>query len=368
MTRLHIADLFDPCDLDEAIENGFVRVQVHPDEPLKIYNYTERAQFAQEWNDVTLACRGLIVDDSGWVRALPFGKFFNYGQEQTGPLDLNGKAVVVDKMDGSLGILYPTPVGWSIATRGSFTSDQAKHATDLFHERYKGFEPPSGVTALFEIVFPENRIVCDYGGLDDLILLGGVDMANRQVLGPQDIPGWDGPSADVFVAATLGEALAMPPRAGAEGLVVRMVETGQMVKIKQSDYVELHKVITGLNARIVWEALGNGRTIADLCEPLPDEFHQWVRDLAVELREQAEMRLWSTQTTYGNVREKLDQAHADGWQRKEFAIFISRYVDDTAKRAWLFNLLDGKDPYPAIWKSLRPSGDRRPVNFSEDTA
>lgn len=357
---LHIEDLFDLAYLDERIASGYVRVQEHPSEPLRIFNYTEKAQYESAWDVVTKTCRGLIVDARGVVLARPFAKFFNYGDPLAGELDLSAMAVVIDKMDGSLGIIYPTPDGWAVATRGSFTSPQAIHATDVLRRRYPEFVPPQGVTALVEIVYPDNRIVCDYGGADDLFLLGGVGIGDGRVFGPEYIPAWAGPTAKVFSVWTLADALALPPRPGAEGLVVRLVESGRMVKIKQADYVAMHKVITGLNARGVWDALGEGKTVADICEPLPDEFHQWVKDIAGNLLREA-----------GDILDGAELAHEQilatlpaGWTRKDYALAAAK----STFRPWLFNLLDGRDPRPAIWKTLRPSGDVRPISFSEDAA
>ena len=361
---LLIEDLFDLAYMDERIEAGYVRVQSHPTEPYKIYNYTEKAQYEGAWDFVTTTCRGLIVGPGGEVLARPFAKFFNYGDPMAGELDLSGPAEVVDKLDGSLGILYPTSDGYAVATRGSFTSLQAVHATQLLRARYGDFEPPEGMTVLVEIVYPENRIVCDYGGADDLFLLGAVDIATGTVVGPDWVSGWWGPQAAVFNVRTLGEALALPQRPGAEGLVVRLLVSGHMVKIKQADYLALHKIVTGLNARGVWEALGDGKTVADICEPLPDEFHQWVKDLAGGLQLQAEMAYEAARVTHDNIVEKLDQEHPNGWQRRHYADWATR----CANPAWLFNLLDGRDPRPAIWKTVRPAGDVRPVLFSEDAA
>lgn len=260
----------------------------------------------------------------------------------------------------SLGILYPTPDGYEIATRGSFTSDQALHATRLFRERYGAFTPPDGMTCLFEVIYPENRIVCDYCGADDLFLLGAVNIATGEVVDPHWVSGWYGPQATTFAVRTLADALAMPPRPQAEGLVVRLLETGQMVKIKQDDYVALHKVITGLNARGVWELLGAGKTVADICEPLPDEFHQWVKDLTADLTGRAAAILTEAETTHGEILASLPA----GWTRKDYALAAAQH----ACRPWLFNLLDGRDPRPGIWKTIRPHGDSRPFAYSEDTA
>src|SRR4051812_9325678 len=124
--------LFSDDDFNKAVTDGYIRVQHHPTLPLHIANYTEKAQYEHVWNDVTLNCRGLIYDDNNRIVARPYPKFFNYGDtDNTGPLDLDASIIAVDKLDGSLGILYPTPDGPAVATRGSFTSDQAVHATEL---------------------------------------------------------------------------------------------------------------------------------------------------------------------------------------------------------------------------------------------
>ena len=47
-----------------------------------------------------------------------------------------------------------------------------------------------------------------------------------------------------------------------------------MIKIKQEDYVILHRIVTGLNERAVWEHLmtHNG-DYSELLESVPDEFY-----------------------------------------------------------------------------------------------
>lgn len=357
---LHLSDLFDLAHLDEMLEAGYVRRQDHPTEPLAILNYTEKAAYERVWTPVTRVCRGLIYNvHSGEIVARPFPKFWNYGEPEAGQLDLNARVVVTDKVDGSLGILYPTSSGYAVATRGSFTSVQAEHATKVWLARYADVtEVEPGITMLFEIVFPENRIVCDYGDMDDLVLLGGMDIAAGTPIRPGFLD-WSGPTAATFDYRTLAEALAAPPRPGAEGFVIRLPDHDHaMVKLKQADYVELHRIVTGLNARTVWEMLGAGKTVADICEPLPDELHGWVRDLAEELQREADELFKDTVRFHGKILARMP----DGWTRKDYAIEASK----STLRPWLFNLLDDKDPRPAIWKTVRPSGDRRPVTVSED--
>ncbi|WP_371793115.1 hypothetical protein OG285_32820 [Streptomyces sp. NBC_01471] len=355
----HIDDLLDPVLLARSLHAGYVREQTHPALPLRIFNYAEKAVFEREWNEVTRQCRGLVIDRQGRILARPYAKFFNYSEHPEGTFCLEDTVVVTDKLDGSLGILYPLPDGGhAIATRGSFASEQALHATKIWQERYAGTASiKPGVTYLFEIIFPENRIVCDYGALDDLVLLGGVDIATGTPLPADELP-WDGPRVDTFAFSTLADALAAPPRPGAEGFVLRFPgHDNTMIKVKQDDYVALHRIITGLNARAVWERLGAGDTVAEICDGLPDEFHDWVKDVAAELAGQCNEILAESLEEHQRIVEALPK----GRTRKDYALHASR----SPMRAWLFMLLDGRDPSARIFHTLRPEADVRPVNTTE---
>lgn len=362
--QLHLHDLLDPAEVEAMLEGRFLTRRAHPQLPLSILNYTERAQFERVWNPVTRTCRGLVVDAAGVVRARPWGKFFNYGEGLAGgaPLDLGAPVEVTDKLDGSLGVLYPVPGGHAVATRGSFTSAQALWATALFQDRYAGrFTPDPALTYLFEIIYPGNRIVVDYGGLEDLVLLGAVETATGRAVGPSQVPGWRWRAAQVTGHGTLAQALAAPPRPNAEGLVVRFLGSGAMVKLKQDDYVALHRLVTGLNERVVWEHLAHGRELSELVGQVPDEFHGWVREVAAAFTTRFEDVLARARAAHAQV---LAQVGA-GAPRREYAALAVAHRPLTP---YLFTLLDGRDPAAGIWKALRPVGDTRMVAYSEETA
>ncbi|MCC6744610.1 MAG: hypothetical protein IT175_12190 [Acidobacteria bacterium] len=166
----------DWSEIRQLVAGGYVSARRHPTEPLTIYNYTARCQYDGHWTPMTRQCRGLIADDSGQVVARPFPKFFNYGDLAVGEIP-DEPFDVFEKLDGSLGVLYRTADGPAIATRGSFTSEQALLATDMLRSRYAGAEFLDGCTYLFEIIYPENRIVVDYGGESRLVLLAVIDTA-----------------------------------------------------------------------------------------------------------------------------------------------------------------------------------------------
>jgi RNA ligase len=354
---IYLHDVVDPSELSVAIAAGYVSATDHPTLDLRILNYTHRCQYDRAWNAATRACRGLIYRPStGELVARPWPKFFNYGEHEEGSLDLDAPAEVTDKMDGSLGILYPAePGGYAVATRGSFTSEQALRATTLLAGEVD-FLPSLGLTYLFEIIYPGNRVVCDYGEMEDLVFLGAVETATGLLYGPGSHLNWPGPRASLLSAETLGEALAMEPRENAEGIVARF-DDGTLVKIKQEDYVALHRIITGLNERTVWEHLGAGGTVGDLCEPIPEEFHPWVEDVAARLFADRDAILANTHSTHARI------AYAK--TRKDYALLALEHPEI---KSYLFMLLDGKDPIPAIWRTLRPSGERPLVQVDEATA
>lgn len=360
---LTIRDLFTPTALSAALDGGYIRKQVHPTEPLAILNYTEKAAYEGAWDPVTLACRGLIYHaETLEVLARPWRKFFNYGQFGARVVPLDMPVVVTDKADGSLGILHRLPSGgWAIATRGSFTSDQAVHATAVYLDRYAGrFEPEEGATYLFEIIYPSNRIVLDYGDLDDLVLLGAVDIATGTDV--DEVDGWPGPHIGRFPYVTVAEALAASPRPNAEGLVLYLPLTGERLKIKQEDYVRLHRIVTGLTARTVWEYLLTGAPLAELVEPLPDEFHDWVHATASGIVEAVE----AEQDRLRAVFEQTIASLSDGFSRKDFALLAMATPDKWA----LFHLLDGRDIRGELLKRAKPDPYLTPSGrtYSEDTA
>lgn len=367
--------LFTQAELDNMEAQGYVRSNEHPDfYEMWILNYTEKATYEGVWNNVTLNCRGLIVDAFGNILARPLPKFFNYGQHigpiekndwsilRTQDINLDEPAVVTDKMDGSLGILYKGRDGkLYIATRGSFTSDQAVHATEILRTKYADFKPLSGYTYLFEIIYPENRIVCDYADMDDLVFLGAVKIATGKSYGAYyaDKFNWFGPKAETFPYATMREALGTPPRAGKEGFVVHLLESDVRVKIKQEDYIALHRIVTGLNARSVWQAIVDGN-LNELIEQIPDEFHGFIQGVSKDIRTAAKAKVYETHVVY----------HATGCNpaitsRRDFAMAVNNHPLSWA----LFKMWDGiqdRDLEMEFIKRDKPAHDYSPVRVSND--
>lgn len=349
MTQLF--DILDRAEFDRALTDKHVKVTAHPTLPYLILNYTDAVTWDQAWTPTTLTCRGLVVHaDTYDVIARPVRKFFNHDQPQAPQIDLDDRVLVMDKADGSLGILYPTPDGHAVATRGSFTSDQALWATAHYQERYAGdFTPNPDWTYLFEIIYPDNRVVVDYKGREALVLLGAVHNASGASIELLEAAqGWPGPIVDVLPYRSIRQALDAPETDNAEGFVLWHPVTDARIKVKFAEFKRLHKLLTGINPRHIWEILAAGQNPVEAFASAPDEFHTWMRGIITDL-----------ETAYAAERARLRAVHANltatlpaGFTRRDFAALAAPHPDKAA----LFLLLDGKPLEELIWKGLRPSG------------
>jgi RNA ligase len=384
---VNLADLFPLVQLEEALEQRYVRRQAHPDLPLSILNYTERCAYDAAWTPVTRQCRGLIYE-TGTLRvvARPFLKFFNYGEPNAPELDLDAPAVVTDKMDGSLGILYPTrppldsahgtiPAEYGIATRGSFASEQAVHATELLRERYLNWSPDPGLTYLFEIVYPENRIVLDYGATDDLFLLTVLETETGRDVSHDEATwsdlsrsAWPGPRTETHDFATLAGALAAEPRPNREGLVVYLPDLDERVKIKQTDYVALHRILTGTNARHVYEfaaVRACSEAIARLAEGR-DEGKLWASFVGLDPARVEQLQAagdgWLEATGipdefYDWVRSVIDTADAKAGGSISAALEVSRQAAKIENRAARYSYVRTNAPIGLESETMRLASD-----------
>lgn len=149
---------FTKQELENMIKQKYVSVQKHPEYDLFIYNYSQNAQFENLWNSVTINCRGLILNKDYEIIAHPFKKFWNYEEHiekssLQGQIPIDEKFDVFEKMDGSLGICFYYKDKWHIATRGSFTSEQAKKGEEILYNKYDVSKLIKGITYCFEIIY-----------------------------------------------------------------------------------------------------------------------------------------------------------------------------------------------------------------------
>ncbi len=322
--------------LKSLVNERLVNVQKHPDADLYIYNYSQTVQYSRLWNEVTLQTRGLILDGNYKVVARPFAKFFNLEEHEPSEIP-HLPFEVYEKLDGSLGILYWDNNSPKIATRGSFVSEQALHATQILYQKYAHLfdKLDRNSTYLFEIIYPVNRIVVDYGDTDDLILLG---IVNNQT-------GEDEPLQDIgfqIVKTYNGvndfQQLKALNLENKEGFVLRF-QNGFRVKVKFEEYVRLHRIMTGVSNVAIWEYLSEGKSFEELLAQVPDEFYDWVQQTVRELQAQFDAILAEAKSVYKELPT-----------RKETAFYFNQQKYPSV----LFNIYTGKSPDAGIWKMIRP--------------
>ena len=336
---------------------GLLTCRPHPTLDLVIWNYTPRCQFEGTWNEVTMQARGLVTQLDGTIVARPFHKFF--GPEQTeqyvGPLP-DEPFEVTEKVDGSLGICFYHQDQWIVATRGSFISEQALHAQTLFDQyiKQRNGMPSPEYTYLYEIVYKANRIVVDYGDIDELVLLAiihtetGMERHEREY---RDSPFRVAKRySSIRNAAELARLITEHDGQNEEGFVVRY-RSGLRVKYKLAEYTRLHYLLTGITSRTIWEYLSTNQPLSLLLEHVPDEFYRWVTKTVERLQEQCRAIKSVAQSIYDHLDQSLG--------RKEIAALV---VQGQYPHI-VFALLDHKPYQHMIWKMIKPQAEKP---FRED--
>lgn len=272
------------AELEALVKFRCVLAKPHADQlEYVLYNYTSVQQAFGTWTPVSTLCRGLVLHHSaaeGVVRvvARPLAKFFNLGEHAI-TLPPGTPYTVLDKVDGSLGVAFHVAAlgGWVVNTRGSWVSPQAVQAKAML-EALNVSALDTACTYCFEIVYPDNRVVVNYGDKHDLTLLYAADTKTGAELPYSELaPLADAlgcPAVAVHGAGVVGAAetdhvklrtavMDAFGKAGlkgndAEGFVlVGSMPGGTLLraKIKYDAYLLLHRAFSGnLTDVTVWQA------------------------------------------------------------------------------------------------------------------
>lgn len=314
-------------------------------EDLTLFNYLPQAMFGN-WNFFETVARGLIINHTtGEIVARPFDKFFNWLQ---GGRKASGHIVAVtEKLDGSMGVLYRQNGDKKIATRGSFGSEQALWATNFLNTYFDLADLPDELTLIFEIIYPENRVVVDYKGREDLVLLAARNRHTGQYLNFFEgvVPlaqkyGFTLPKVYSFNDITSIIALCGEISGDEEGFVVEFSD-GQRFKFKGDRYLELHKLISNISFRNTVRAYMSG-SLSKWLETLPDEFLQPVQAWRSEIETYIVNRKREIDDAFGNAPVSAN--------RRTYAEWVHKNHPEI--KSYLFSALDGKDIMPMIFEEL----------------
>jgi len=205
----------------------------------------------------------------------------------------------------------------------------------------------------------KNRIVVDYGDYEGLVMIACI---NNKTGVEEDIhiplyeknfevvKKYDG-IFDYKILKSFEEN-------NKEGFVCHFKPSGFRMKVKFSEYCRLHKIITQISSRDIWEYVKDNKPLNELLENVPDEFDGWVREQVRSFKETYRF----TEATF-QLRYLTDIDPTENMTRKDVALKILEQPKEM--RGIFFNIYDGKDYSQAIWRKLYPPFEK-PFNNNDD--
>lgn len=317
---------------------------------LLLLDYSSRAHIINRWNYFERVARGLVLNHkTGEIVARPFDKFFYW---LTSDHKTSGHiTTITEKVDGSLGILFRNNGQYHVTTKGTFFSPQARWATKYLRDTYDLTGLGDEWTLLFEIIYPENRIIVDYGDKTDLVLLAARNRFTGAYL-PffpdlytlSERFGFTLPrvfnfnSVDDIIAATSDDY------DNFEGWIAEFSD-GMRFKFKTDRYLEIHRYIRELDFASVLNAVREDN-IDYILNMMPDENLGSVYEWVEHIRE-----------TVAHINAKTVQAFVNAPRRSsaEYEAWIQQHHPQLTR--YLMALWQGKDIEPLIYAHAFTNGN-----------
>ncbi len=340
--------------LRKAKEAKLVNERVSGD--LRLYCYAPACVYDRQWNNITLAARGLIIDVvRECIVATPFPKFFNMGEGDESIPDLAFD--VLEKLDGSLIIIYYNQGVWRCATKGSFDSEQAKAANSWLSSRDLSALKP-GNTYLAEWISPANRIVVSYER-DELVLLACYDECGFEPAYPilqiiADQLGWRLATRHHFssIADLVAHTATLP--ATEEGFVLRFTN-GLRLKVKGDEYRRIHAWISRCCPLDIWESMRAGDDLEMIKRQVPDEYMNDIDRIIGILENQLALLLEKVRNVAVSVAALSDKEV--GLKLQSFDEEVRRFLFPYRKQNG--NILSGRSR-DVVFRAIRPNGNVLP--------
>lgn len=282
--------------IQKEIEEGYIRSASHPKYPqLKIYNYTDACTFAEHWTDITMMCRGLVVDEDTReviIRCIP--KFFNQGEKYAAKIDFD-KAEITLKEDGyMIQFTYHEDYGLIVTSRGSFDSQYANYVYDFYKDYIHGNTkeyPNIRFSYMLELCkdFPgDEGIIVTKHPVERLVWWAVVDSCGDEW--PLDLVPIPEPGPIFGIIERVKEFTPDEARKylteEVEGVVLKNIDEPynyERVKVKTEWFLKMHRIISDCTKKRVWNLVAEG-TPVDTLEGIPDEFMQQMLEWEKEIK------------------------------------------------------------------------------------
>ena len=334
--------------LNEYIEQSLIVANKHPEYDIWILNYSPKAQSKKFWDEYTMSCRGMVIDAEGNILARPFQKFKNYEEHDPSEIDLSRPFQIYEKMDGSLIIVfyYEARMQWIVASRGSFISEQSIEATKMIGLKTEKLN--TNCTYLFECIYPENRIVVDYGETRELVLLANIITSTGEELPHDEVLRLYSHYFTVvkvfaFDIKNKNDLMLLEEVDNKEGYVFR--DGNFRFKWKFDEYVRLHSILTNVSNLVVWEHMRDNYEFDELLDRVPDEFYDWLKRTAKKIQDdfnEIERKALLEFVRIYHINEINERAG------------FAEIAKMSEHRAILFKLFDKRPYADIIWKRIRP--------------
>lgn len=267
----------------------------------------------------------------------------------------------------SLGISYEDEDGrLNIATAGSFKSPQALYATKLYQDRYEGnWTPNPKLTYMWEILYPENRVVVDYGDTNDIFLIGAVNKRTGRSIPVADVKEWKWNRAESFEMNSLNDVVSSGERLNHEGFIVHYTDTDVRVKYKHDDYLRLHRVATGVTAKTIWNKMKQQEDMNTWKKDIPEEFLEFINERQTKIQSAFDVEVQNVQNRHAQFKATLPE----GYTRKEFAIALNKTPEYKKDVGYIMNIENSGKPYSSfvqanrLWDRVKPQDETTAWNM-----
>ncbi len=348
-------------DYFQEYENGNLAIQRQ--DGLILFDYNRTCQYNRAWNPVTISARGIVFEEAtGMVVARPLDKFFNFQEMENAEalknIKPNSPFRATTKEDGSMAIIYFYKGSWRVNTRGSFQSDQCKWAKAWLDKNINTKMLNSNWTYLAEIIYPSNRIVINYDGLEGLILFAARHTPSGEEM-PYDALKMVGNDTGLKVVEShefqsLEEIVEICKTLDGnhEGFVIHYPDYGYRLKIKGDEYCRIHKLISNISPLAFWEAFDfeTMQVPVAYLAMLPEEFRPSCEKLA-EVVNSLHNDIWN------RIVEKAKTVPV-GLENNRLWFYCQEHFGEDGP--WVKTYIDGKFDRikKGIHKEVRPTGNR----------
>lgn len=210
--------------------------------------YNQTAAFTG-YNDYNKVCRGHVYTNDGKLVAIPFDKFFNYGERGLFP---SGNIVrIAEKLDGSLIIVFWHNDRWYYGTKKTAIVEiSGWQNSEIFKQNF-GQEVDLSLldksyTYMFEWIGTSNQHIVTYDFQSKFVYLGRRNVQTYEMEFPTALDPFALPKEYQFETANDIKTFLDASSKDFEGFVVEY-DDGRLWKFKGEEYVRYHALYNGFS-------------------------------------------------------------------------------------------------------------------------